>query len=190
MASMNQQTIAFDVEKFMVYPFTTTDVNGGASPTYGTGVQVQGIQSVNLDPEIVSADLKGDGGQIISRQGRVTGYQLQAQYGRIGLDALAVMVGGTVSDTGTGASEVAEWDMLGDNILPFFKCEFDIATTDNGVADLHVVLYKCQLKSATFLDPKTEAFSNPKIDLEAIPLINTGKMGAIRLYAATTPLPS
>jgi hypothetical protein len=74
------------------------------------------------------------------------------------------------------------------NYLPFFKAEFQMVDTDNGVACLNVVMYKCSLKSATFLDPKTDAFSQPKIEFEAIALNSTNVIGSIIEYSTVVAL--
>lgn len=186
--SMNQQTVIYDVQQLKVYEFATEDVVGGASPTYGTGVICEGIAETNLTPNLIVAELKGDGGMVISKKGRTDRWTLAFTYGRLGVDSLAVMLGGTLLDSGVGPSEVVSWTQNGPNELPSFKCEFKIASTDNGVGDLHVILYNCQVKSATFLDAKTDAFGQPKIDLEAIPLLSTGQIGTIELLASQAPL--
>lgn len=185
---MNQQSVTYDVDQFKVYPFSTADVVGGASPTYGTGIVLQGIADVTVTPTIIQTELKGDGGGIIATKGRILGLSVSATYGRLGLDGLAALLGFTVTDTGSGAAEVASLSFSMPNFLPFVKCEVDCKGTDNGPLDFHMIAYKAQLKSATFFDGKTDAFGQPKLDLMCIPLLSTGNIGTLALYASLTPL--
>lgn len=183
--TLPSQTVVYDVQKFNVYAMTSGDIVGGASPTYGTAVNLEGIADVSLTPDITSADLKGDGGRTIARFARNTMWTCSATYGRVGLDALAVMIGDLVTGNGTTTNS---WVHSMPNILPFFKAEFQILDTDNGIASLNVVMFKCSLKSATFLDPKTDAFGQPKIEFEAIALNSTNVIGSITEYSVATDL--
>lgn len=165
--ALAQNTVVYDVADAKVYPLTT-DLIGGGSPTYGAGVDLSGIAAVTFDPNVVSQELKGDNGRVIARHGRVDRFTASLTYGRVGLDAIAVMMGGAVVNAGSGSTETNAWTLAGFNTLPFFRLEVQITDLDNGVLDLHLVGWKCQLKSATFIDSKTDAFGQPKIDLEAI----------------------
>lgn len=186
--AMNQQSVLYDVQQLKVYAFATPDVVGGASPTFSPGIICQGVADITLTPTIQSTQLKGDGGRVISDLGRVEMFDCQATYGRLGLDAMAVMVGGITTDTGTGAAEQVVWSLAAPNLLPHFKVEFQIANTDNGVGGINVVLYNCTLKSATFIDSKTDAFGQPKFDVTAVPLLSTGAIGEVIFDATLTPL--
>ena len=191
---MNQQSVLYDVKALKIYSPLVADVVGGASATWSAGVALQGVANISLTPNMVTGELKGDGGMVLSRKGRTDRLMCSFTYGRLGLDALAIMLGGVSGDTGTGVSEIATWQIAMPNTLPFFRVECQIVDTDNGVADVHAIMYKCQLKSATFIDSKTDGFGQPKIDVEAIPLLcaaagaPTGTIGNINMYAQQTAL--
>ena len=179
---LNQQSVAFDVQQLKIYPMTGSDQTGSPSPVYGAGVQLEGVSDIIFTPSVISALLKGDGGMIISKMGRTDMFSVSATYGRVGMDAIGVMIGGQITDVGAGALEYVEWVFSMPNLLPFFRMEFFTVGTDNGIGAIVVKLFKCSLKTATFLDPKTDAFGSPKIDVECIPLISTGVLGQMTMY--------
>lgn len=178
---ISQQSVVYDVAAAKVYPLVS-DTVGGGSPTYGTGVALQGIAACSFDPNVVSQELKGDNGRTLARHGRVDMFTISLTYGRVGLDAIAVMMGGAVvnNSPGTG-NETQAFTMPGFNTLPFFRLEVQITDLDNGILDFHLVGWKCQLRTATFVDTKTDAFGQPKIDVEAI-----STSGTFAPYGATT----
>ena len=188
MTTLAQQSVVYDVQAFAVYTMLTSDIVGGSSPTYDAAVTLEGISDVSLTPDITSADLKGDGGRTIARYARNTMWTCSATYGRIGLDALAVMIGDSPVIT-TPSSQNA-WVHTMPNYLPFFKAAFLMVDTDNGIASIIATMYKCSLKSATFLDPKTDAFSQPKIEFEAIALNSNNVIGSIIEYDSLQTLPA
>lgn len=195
--ALAQQTVTYDVAAAKIYPLTS-DVLGGGSPVYGNGVVLQGIAAVTFDPQIVTAELKGDGGKVIAKHGRADRFNMSVTYGRLGLDAIAVLLGGAVVDSGVGAAEVQAWTLPGFNSLPYFRFEAQVTDLDNGVVDCHMIGWKCQIKSATFLDQKTDAFGQPKFDCEAISTLGSWQppgatasvqqLATVALYAAATPL--
>lgn len=182
--TMNQQSVTYDVQQLKVYAFASADLVGGSSPTYSPGVICQGVAEAQLAPDIVGNMLKGDGGQVISRFSRMDMMTLSVTYGRVGLDALAVMTGLGVVDLNPGlANEQAFWQLSMPNTMSFFKTEFQVINTDNGVGSINVQIFKGQLKSATFMDNKTDSFGQPKFDLEGIPLLSNGVIGQVNFWA-------
>lgn len=177
------ETVVYDVHDFKVYPLTA---DSGASATYGAAVDVFGIAEASMDPNFITAELKGDA-RVIAKKGRVDKMTLSATYGKISLDVLEVILGGTTTDN---ASTSATWSLEGDNSLPYFKAAFKIEDVDTGLGDLHVVLYKCQLTGGTLISGQTDQFGQPTMEIEAIPLTSTDELVDVTLYAATTPLPA
>lgn len=175
------ETVVYDVHDFKVYPLTS---DTGASPVYGTAVDVPGIAEASMDPNFLTAELKGDA-RIIAKKGRVDKMTVSATYGKVALDVLATVLGGTVTDV---AATNAKWRLLGDNSLPYFKAEFKIEDVDTGLGDLHVRLYKCQLTGGTLLSGSTDNFGQPTMELEAIPLESNDLLVDVELYSTVTAL--
>jgi hypothetical protein len=174
------ETVLYDVSDFKVYALTA---DTGASPTYGAAVDVPGIAQVGLDPNFLTAELKGDA-KIIARRGRVDKVKIAATYGKLSQTVLAIIMGGTV----TSGSGTSGYLLKGTNSLPYFKCAFTI--TDADVGSVNVTLYKAQLTGGTLISQQTDNFGQPTMDVEGIPLTSNDNMFAIDFYDALTALPS
>lgn len=184
------ETVVFDVHDCKVYALLTDAV--GASPTYGAAVDIPGINHVEVDPNLIHAELKGDA-RIIAKKGRTDRINFKAAYGKIALDALAVLLGGTVSDSGTTPNQIARMRLKSPAPLPYFKVEFKIEDLDSGLGDLHVAVYKCQLTGGTLLGTSTDNFGQPSFDAEGIAIQGTigsdvGVMADWTLYESVTSL--
>jgi hypothetical protein len=176
---LNHDTVLYDVHDFKVYPMLT-DV-AGAAPTYGPAVDVPGITEVSTTPNFVTAQLKGDA-RVMARKGRVDTIKLSATYGKLALDVLKTILGGTIVDV---ADTSADWTLTGDNALPYFAAEFKIQDVDTDLGDVHCRLYKCNITDGTLLSGKTDGFGQPQFSLEAIPA--EGTIAATGTGATATP---
>lgn len=181
------ETILFDVHDFKVYPLTA---NTGASPTYGAAVDVYGIAEVGLDPSLVTAELKGDG-KVIAKKGKLDRFSLSATYGRLSGDVLDVVLGTSTEDV---TADHARTRFQAGTSLPYFGAAFVIEDADNGIEDLVVVLYKCQLTGGSILGQSTDNFGQPSLEMEAIGLAGDAPwqnvMADIDFYNNATGVPA
>jgi hypothetical protein len=182
--ALSHDTVVFDVHDFKVYSLLT---DTGASPTYGAAVDVPGIAEVSLEPNFVTALLKGDA-RVIARHGRIDTFQISATYGKVALDVLKVVLGGDVDDAGTTPNQTVTWSLLGDNSLPYFKAEFKIEDLDPDLGDCHVRLWKAQLTGGTLLGGTTDEFSQPTMEISGIPAESNDAFADIVFYETTTAL--
>jgi hypothetical protein len=181
-----RETVLYDVHDFKVYALLTDSAS--ASPTYGAAVDVPGIAEASFEPNLVTAELKGDA-RIIAKRGRTDRFNLSATYGKLALDVLVVILGGTVTDSGAGSSEEAAWTLVSPAALPSFKVEFKVDDVDLGLSTVHVVLYKCQLTGGTLLNQSSDNFGQPTLECEAIqPDFATTPIGKVRFLEAATSL--
>jgi hypothetical protein len=182
MAAPQHETTLYDVHDAKVYPLLA---DTGASLAYGPGIDVPGIASVSMDPNLLTAELKGDA-KIIAKRGRIDKFNVSATYGRLALDVLEVILGGAVTE---GAND-ATYSFLGDNSLPYFKIAFAIDDADTGIATAHLTLYKAQLTGGTLIDQSTDNFGQPTMDCEGIPTVNDDMMLDVAFYSVDTALPA
>lgn len=173
----DRDTVVYDVHDCWVYPLSA---DSGASPTYGTGVDVPGIASVGLDPNIVANVLKGDA-RVLDRRARIDEFSFSATYSKFSLDVLAVIFGTTVGDSGSGTGEVADVDIEGGNELPYFGIAFDIEDVDVGLDRLRVITYKTKLSGGTLISGATDAYGQPTFTAGAIATDAHNKMARFRL---------
>lgn len=167
---LTHASVLFDVNDAKVYPLLT-DI-AGASPTYGAGVDVPGIAAVTVNPNIVSAELKGDA-RVIATKGRTDRLTFSATYGKISGDVLGVILGTSTTDSGVTPNQLATFRMKSPAALPYFKIEFQIQDVEEGVGDLRVVLYKCKVTGGTLLGTSSDNFGQPTLDCDAIAINGT-----------------
>ena len=184
--ALSTETVMYDVEDCKVYALTA---DNGSSLTYGSAIDVPGIAQVGVDPNIVTAELKGDGGKVLDRKGKTDRLNFSATYGRLSLPVLAAILGGSVAND-AGPPETQTYSLPGDNELPYFKLGFQIVETEDDVLSLSCYLYKCKLTGGTLLTGETDSYGQPTLELEAIPTINDDSMIDVILYDTETALDS
>jgi hypothetical protein len=177
--ALSHSTVVYDVNDAKVYPMLTDAV--GASPTYGAAVDVPGISAVSAEPNLVTAELKGDA-TVIAKKGRVDRINFSATYGKLAIDAIKVIQGGVTGDT---ASTQATYRIAAPAALPYFKLECQIQDLDIGIGSLILVLYKCQLTGGTLIDTSTESFNQPSFQGEALAIEGTIPANTNSIVAAT-----
>lgn len=164
---LTHATIVYDVNDAKVYPLLTDVV--GASPTYGAAVDLPGIAAFSADPNLVTAELKGDA-TIVAKKGRTDRMNVACTYDKLSTDALKVLLGGVTGDT---ASTQTGWRIAAPASLPYFKLEAQILDADPGIGSVIVVLWKCQLTGGTLLSTSSDNFSQPTIQADAIAVEGT-----------------
>ena len=258
---LSHETVMFDVHDCKVAPLLTD--NFGEAPTYGPLVDVPGISEVGLDPNFVTAELKGDA-RVIAKKGRIDRFNFSGTYSKLALDVLGVIIGADVQDQAAGTASTVNGDttsgentvtgtgytpanLVGRSVsgagiptgtyivaatttqitlnndatatatgvsldlaataeavrvrmsspapLPYFKTAFKIEDLDQGLGDLHVICYKCQITGGTLLGSSSDNFGQPSFDAEAIAIDGTlpgangeGCMVDWTLLATKTPL--
>ncbi len=176
---LSHATVVYDVNDCKVYPMLTD--TPGASPTYGAAVDVPGISEVSAEPNLVTAELKGDA-TVIAKKGRTDRINLSATYGKLSLDALKVIQGGVTGDT---ASTSAGYRLAAPAALPYFKMEFQVQDLDIGIGSLIVVLYKCQLTGGSLINTSSDSFNQPSFTAEALAIEGTIPANTNTIVAAT-----
>jgi hypothetical protein len=183
---ISHETVVFDVHDFKVY--TMLSDSASSSPTFGAAIDVPGISDVSLEPNLVTAELAGDA-RIIARRGRTDRFRVSATYSKIQMDVLACILGGSVSDIGSGPTAETRYELYSPASLPYFKAEFLINDVDVGLGTIQFILFKCQLTGGTLLSQSTDNFGKPTITLEGIQPDFAGvPMGRVRLLQTLTPL--
>lgn len=172
---LSRVTKLYSVQDCKISPLTADPASGTA--TYGTPIDVPGIQTLEITGDVEVKRLRGDNGPLASNSA-ITNISVAANYAKLSLDVLKTIIGGTVTDTGTTPAQKSSWDLSAtDATLPPFKIEG--VTPPNGVdiigGDLHWVLYKCTLSAFPNLGFAQEDFRIASFSASCDPLISTGK---------------
>lgn len=180
---VSTSTVLYDVEDAKVSALTE---DSATALEYGPAIDVPGIAEVGLDPNLLTAELKGDGGRVLAKRGKTDRFNFSATYGKLAMEVLATILGGAVVQDGVTPAMKATWSFLSGTSLPSFKLEFQILDVDLGIGDVHVTLYKCQLTGGTLITGSTDSFGQPSMELEAIGTENDQKM--IDIVINETPI--
>lgn len=183
----DNSTITFDVADCKVYALVTdTDV----ATTYGAAIDVPGIQEVTVEANFVTAELKGDGGKVLAKKGKIDRLNFSATYSELSLPVMAAIYGGSVttaSGPSGGLAETASY-AFDSRSLPYFKVEFLINDIESSLSEIAMVLGKCQVTGGSIIGGSTDNFGQPKFDAEAI-LTNFSKtFGTVEFREAATGL--
>lgn len=119
-----------------------TDPESG-TPTYGPLIDVPGIKQVALTLEFQTVELRGDN-QRLDQGSILVGCGIAWTQGKLNLDGKAVIVGGTVVDSGVTPAQKATYSRGSADVIPQFK--FEARTPGNGTdtvgGDGHLLVYK------------------------------------------------
>ena len=100
--TVQHQTVMFDVNDCKVAALLSDASD--AVPVYGPLIDVPGISEVGVDPNFVTAELKGDA-RVIAKKGRIDRLNMKATYGKLDLDVQGIVFGSAVVDLAAVASK-------------------------------------------------------------------------------------
>ena len=121
-----------------------------AEPTYGEWIDLAGILTLQISPEMVTKNLQGDS-IVMDTYSRTTGINFTVTNSVLSFSGLEVILGGQVTRSGTDLTEKVTYSMTSETATPpYFKLEgkWNYASTDGTLADAHVILYKCRMSEA------------------------------------------
>ena len=153
----------------------TGDTSGG-SATYASIIDVPGIKTLEISGTVDTKQLRGDN-QLLDQISLLTGVSVAVSHAKISFDVLAVIAGGTVTDSGSTPNQKATWDLLGTDRFSYFKIEArtPVDGADPVGGDLHFVLHKCQITDFPSIGNAEEDYRIVSFNAAATPLISTNK---------------
>lgn len=158
----------------------TADPAGG-SPTYGAAVDVPGIKSVAITGTVETKRLRGDN-RLLDADSVLTEVNVSIEYAKLSLDFLAVLLGGTVADSGTTPNQLSAWDLTDESKPAPFLLEGVSATADTIGGNVGMCLWKVVLSSFPELGLAEEDYRTHSMEGAAMPLLSNGKWFTPTLY--------
>lgn len=150
--------------------------------TYGAGVDCPAIQKVGLKPIIEEFELLGDDG-IVDTDAQLMGYEFSIENGKISLEALAIIEGGTT----TSVPETTEtYTNKGSDKLGYFKLEAQITNTEEG--DVHIILPKCKATGGVEINFAGKEYAVVSFSGKAIPTANSDECRQIVKNKTVKPI--
>lgn len=151
----------------------TADPSGG-SATYATAIDVPGVKSITLSGNVANKELRGDNG-LLDSDSTLTNVTGTINYAKADLDIMAALLGATVTDSGSGSTEVAKMAMARGDELGNFKIEAVAAKSDQVAGDVHLVLYKCVITGFPFTGFAEEDYATQSLPFATMPRLADDK---------------
>jgi hypothetical protein len=135
----------------------------------GTATDLPMSQIMSFSEAEDFEELRGDDViQAIRGKGPKVEWELDA--GGLTIAAAAVVIGGTVTTSGTTPNQVRQLRKLGTDQRPYFKAEGQSISDSGG--DFHTILYKCRASKGFEGSQEDGKFWVSKITGEAIPNVS------------------
>lgn len=107
----------------------------------GTSVDLPVARQMQFAETESFSDLRGDDG-IAASHGSGPSVNWQLEGGGVSFEAIKIMYGGTITETGTTPARQKTYSKLGTDVRPYFQAEGQ-AISDSG-GDFHILLYRCK----------------------------------------------
>lgn len=170
--AVSHTTKVFAVTDCKAYPILD-DPEGGTT-TYGEPIDVPGIKSVAITGSVETKRLRGDNRQL-DADSVITEVNVSIEYAKLSLDFLSLLMGGAVVDSGTGATERAEWSLT-DTSRPLpFRLAAVSATADPIGGNVDFDLWNLALSSFPDLGLAEEDYRTHTAAATASPRKSDGK---------------
>lgn len=161
----------YAVEDAKIYQLTA-DPAGGA-PTYGAAIDMPGIKVVGIGGSVNSTTLRGDN-SLLDSFSVLENVEVSMEWAKINLDAQAIMLGGTVTDSGTTPNQLATYARTRTDKLKYFKLEAKTPTdgVDPVGGDAQLKFYKCVVSGFPEGGLAEEDFQTQSVAIMSVPLIS------------------
>ena len=152
----------------------TADPAGGTA-TYGTSIDVPGIKSVVLGGDVEIKELRGDH-SLLDSDSTLTNITVTFNYAKLNLDAIVVLLGGAVADSGITPDQIAKWSLLGtDGLFNNFKFTAQVFSVDTPGGDAMLELYKCKISSFPEMGTEEEDYQLFSQEATVVPRLSDSK---------------
>lgn len=163
-----------------------TDVNGG-STTYGAAVDWPDVTGATLSFSTDTKTRRGDG-TVKSQRLILSGVTLKVTNTTYNMDVLALVEGGTVTDSGTGSAEIATYSYTSASTPKYVKVEALCNGLSSGLNNCHLVIYKAQLTTPADKGFTDDDFQTLETEFGSVARDSDGKIYDLGFYEAATAL--
>ena len=128
-------------------PFGLRDVKltpytDAAATTLGTAVDLPNSRTFSFSEAEEFTELRGDD-KVVTTRGQGPSVEWDLEAGGLSLEALKVLVGGTIAETGTTPNQKKTFTKKTTDARPFFQVEGQVISDSGG--DVHCVLPRCRV---------------------------------------------
>lgn len=169
--ALSRVTKLYGVADAKIFPLTSDTTS---ALTYGAAIDVPGIQSVKLTPNYEDKELKGDDA-VLEADTKLLSIDFSFQHAKLSFDALAVLEGGTVADSGVSPNQKSTYSQTTASKPQYFKFEAQVRYVDIAAGDVHLVLYKAKAGKVD-IEVKGDDYVIASVSGKAIGTIKDGKV--------------
>jgi len=138
--TISKQTIVLGIDDAQIFQLTA---DSSSALTYGTAIDVPGIQKIEIAPSTTQKELSKDE-QVLDYYVKTDYFYWAINSAKISLDVLAILEGGTVTTTGNTPKQVYTYSINESSVPNYFKLEAKANYSAGAVGDFHLKLYKCK----------------------------------------------
>lgn len=146
----------------------------GEAVFQSSGYQLVGVKDMTVTTTMKTVDLRGDN-TYLDTDSVLEALEFDVDVAKVNLDAMAIMLGGTVVDSGTTPNQVSTWSLPTQPTFNYFKLEARCFSMDTPGGDIHIVCNKAKAADAPIFGLTEEDYNMPKIKVKAVPPV-TGSL--------------
>ena len=128
--------LPYGLRDIKITPYTNE-----AAGTLGTPIDLPYARTLSFSEAEEFTELRGDD-QVVTTRGRGAAVEWEVESGGLPLEALKVMAGGTITETGTTPAQKKIYSKKATDSRPFFKIEGQVISDSGG--DVHCVMDRCR----------------------------------------------
>jgi hypothetical protein len=169
--TLSKQTVVLGIDDAKIFQLTA---DTASALTYGSPIDVPGIQKIDLTPKFTEKGLKGDE-KILDYYVNLDLIAWEIHSAKVSLDVLEILEGGTTVTTGTTPNQVHTYTVKDTSNPKYFKIEAKASYTAGEAGDFHMRLFKCKATSVD-IDYTTQDYAIVSASGIAIPTTNNGNI--------------
>lgn len=119
-----------------------TPYTDDSATTLGTAVDLPNSRTLSFSEAEEFTELRGDD-KVVTTRGQGPQVEWELESGGISLEALKIMAGGSIAETGTTPNQKKTFTKKTSDARPFFQIEGQVISDSGG--DIHCVLPRCRV---------------------------------------------
>jgi hypothetical protein len=168
-------------------PLAVVPATGNSVVMTGS-IPLTGMKALLVTTGMKTVDLRGDN-TFLDTDTVLQTLQFDVDLAKVSLDVMSIMMGGTITDTGTTPSQLSTWNLLTQPSFNYFKLEARCFTTDLINGDLHITCSKMKAADAPIPGFVEEDYFYPKIKCKAVPPVSGSLSNWVTIALNETALP-
>jgi hypothetical protein len=165
-------TLPYGLRSVKLTPYS----NAGATTLGTPSVALPNARTFSFSEAEDYEELRGDD-KVIAKRGKGASIAWSVEAGGISLEALKVLNGGTITETGTTPAQVKKYRKLVTDARPYFQAEGQ-AISDSG-GDFHTVVFRCRATGSVDGEMGDGSFWLTSASGDGLPSLATGSIDAL-----------